>query len=97
MLDLNEEHLIIVRSILAQHLPHARVWAFGSRVQGRSWKFSDLDLAIDAGQVLDNRALGSLKDDFQESRLPIKVDVLDLHSVTPEFHKLINEQRVAIA
>ena len=97
MLDLEEDQRVLVRSILAQHLPHAQVWAFGSRVQGRAWKFSDLDLAIDAGHVLDFRTMAMLKDAFQESRLPIKVDVLDLRTVSPEFRKLIDEQRVAMA
>ncbi|MBK7553266.1 MAG: nucleotidyltransferase domain-containing protein [Flavobacteriales bacterium] len=97
MLDLADDQLTMVRTILAQHLPHAHVWAFGSRVQGRAWEFSDLDLAIDAGHALDFRMLGTLKEAFQESRLPIKVDVLDLHTVSPEFRRLIDAQRVAVA
>ena len=83
----------MVRAILAEHAPTATVWAFGSRVQGRAWKFSDLDLAIDAGTPLTFRSLGLLKEAFQESRLPIKVDVLDLLSVSQDFRKLIEKER----
>lgn len=96
MIDLEPIHLQLVRSILVQHMPQASVWAFGSRVQGRAWKFSDLDLAIDANAPITLRAIGLLKEAFQESRLPMKVDVIDLHGVTPEFRALIEHDREQI-
>lgn len=93
MIDLEEDHLKMVRAILAQYAPDATVWAFGSRVQGRAWKFSDLDLAVDAGSPLTLRSLRELKEAFQESRLPIKVDVLDLCAISNDFRACIEQER----
>ncbi len=93
MIDLEEDHLKMVRAILAQYAPDATVWAFGSRVQGRAWKFSDLDLAVDAGSPLTLRSLRELKEAFQESRLPIKVDVLDLCAISKDFRACIEQER----
>ena len=96
MLDLPQDQLMLVRGILRLHLPHAQAWAFGSRVNGRARKFSDLDLAIDAGAPIDDTTLVLLKDDFVESDLPIKVDVLDLHQISESFKRIILAQRVSL-
>ena len=52
MLELSSDHLAIVRAILAEHVPQAKAWAFGSRVLGTAKKFSDLDIAIEAEDEL---------------------------------------------
>lgn len=96
MIDLDQEQLEEIRSILREQLPNARAWAYGSRVQGRAKRFSDLDLAIQGEAELELRELFALKDAFSESDLPIKVDVLDLHSVSPEFLSVIQPQFVAV-
>jgi len=46
VLDLSADHLETVRRILACHVPGREVRAFGSRVTGRAWRYSDLDLLI---------------------------------------------------
>lgn len=96
MLDLDAVHLDTVRSILSAQLPGARVWAFGSRVQGRAKRFSDLDLAVEDEKALDLHQLYALKDAFSESDLPIKVDVLDLKSISPEFRRIVENERVVV-
>ena len=39
-------HLQAIQSILARQVPQAQVFAFGSRVNGKPRKYSDIDLAI---------------------------------------------------
>lgn len=46
MLDLTPEQRDTVTRILARHVPEREVRAFGSRVTGRAWRYSDLDLVI---------------------------------------------------
>ncbi len=47
MLDLQDEHLAVLRSCLRLHLPAgARAFAFGSRVDGSARRYSDLDVAL---------------------------------------------------
>ena len=96
MLDLPAEQLSVVRIILRHRLPSVKAYAFGSRVTGRARKFSDLDLLLDGGAPIDRRVLAEVKEDFVDSDLPIKVDVLDLHRVSDAFKRIILAQRVPL-
>lgn len=80
--------------ILRKHLPQARVWAYGSRVKRTARKFSDLDLAVEAGQPLDLRTLAVLEQDLSDSDLPFKVDVGNLSAMSPAFRALVEGCRV---
>lgn len=78
----------IVAAILRKHLSNRRVWAFGSRATGKRLKrFSDLDLAVEGSLTLSES--GHLADDFYESLLPIKVDILALDQIDPAFRERI--------
>lgn len=77
MIDLLPEQLETVRQILRDGAPGVPVYVFGSRASNRSRKFSDLDLALVPAQPLDWRVLAQLREAFEESDLPITVDVID--------------------
>lgn len=78
LLDIQPNHLKIVLDILHKHLPkNAQVWVYGSRAKGNARKYSDLDLAIDCGKPISDILMIDLKDDFIESDLPYKVDIID--------------------
>ena len=96
MLDLHPDHRAEVRRILAEQVPGAKAWAFGSRVKGTARPFSDLDLAIDAGAELDLATLAGLRHAFQESDLPISVDLLDLRAVRPAIKRRVRMEQVPI-
>jgi predicted nucleotidyltransferase len=83
-------------AILRDHLPGRRVWAFGSRAtKERVRRFSDLDLAVEGDELtLGQRA--ALRDSLDESRLPFKVDIVDLATVTPEFRARIAPEFVLV-
>lgn len=89
MVDLPPEHLQEVKSILKDTIPQCEVRAFGSRVAGGAWKYSDLDLAIVGSGRIDWRTLEGLKDCFANSNLPIMVDILDWHSIAKSFRQTI--------
>ncbi len=89
MIDVAPAHLETVRRILAARVPTCEVRAFGSRVGGTPKPYSDLDLAVVAAARLDAEALRLLREDFEESDLPFRVDVLDWHAVGPEFRAVI--------
>ncbi len=80
-LALPEPCLALVRTLIGQHAPHHRFFAFGSRVVGsaadrrRVKPHSDLDLAI-AGEPLPLEQLFVLRDAFSESDLPMRVDIV---------------------
>jgi predicted nucleotidyltransferase len=96
-LDLSPEHQRIVLQVLAEHLPlGCKVWVFGSRATGRARRYSDLDLAIDAGRRLTIDETAILREAFDECDLPCKVDIVDWHVIDDRFRRLIAGERVAL-
>jgi predicted nucleotidyltransferase len=91
MIHLKPEQLRIVQEILADHVPEFEVLAFGSRVTGREKEHSDLDLAVLTTTPLPLRRLLRLQEAFDESDLPIKVDVVDWAAADENFRAVIRQ------
>lgn len=70
-------------------LTAVEVYAFGSRVKGSARADSDIDLAVKTTGPLPVLVWSQLEEDFQNSDIPQKVDVVDFHRVTDGFRKLI--------
>lgn len=96
MLDLSREYLEMVKTILAQYFPECEVRAYGSRVTGNARKYSDLDISIVGEGKLDRRHLMDLRNAFDESDLPIRVDIHDWHNTSPSFQEIIEQRYVVI-
>lgn len=86
---LKPHQIALIREILRRHVPNRTVWAFGSRVRGRVKPFSDLDLAILGDTPLPDCVLAALQDDFADSDLPIRIDIVDWARTSPEFRDII--------
>ena len=86
-LDLAQADLALVQTILAHFVPERPVYVFGSRATGKAKRRSDLDLCIGGEAPLERGVIGSLVDAFDESDLPIEVDVIDLAAATGIFRK----------
>jgi type I restriction enzyme S subunit len=95
-LNLNPHDWEIVRSILAHHVPQYEVWAFGSRAKRTAKEYSDLDLAIITHQPLSLSVSAAITDDFVESDLPIKVDVVDWATTSEAFRRIIEKQKIVV-
>ena len=96
-IDISETHKEIVQAILREHLTNTyRVWVFGSRATWLAKEYSDLDLAIARkdGSALSLTVTSALETAFEDSLLPWKVDVVDLHSVSAEFRSAIERDKV---
>ncbi len=90
-LHIQSKHLRQVQAILERHMPDVGVWAYGSRVSGRSHDGSDLDIVLRAPgltQIPLNR-LGKLADAFQESNIPFLIEALDWSRLPNTFHQEI--------
>ena len=96
MIDLAPHHLETVRRILAEHVPGCEVRAFGSRAKWEGQDYSDLDLAVVCGDEENGRAIKHLKQAFEESDLPIRVDVLDWHAIAEDFRQAIESECVVV-
>jgi predicted nucleotidyltransferase len=96
MFDISPENLQIVKSILQKHVPQFEVWAFGSRVSTKAKKYSDLDLVIICQEPLPLSVYSALCEEFSESDLPWKVDIVDWSSTQENFRKLILQKYIII-
>jgi uncharacterized protein len=92
MIDVSPEHLDTIKVILRKRVPGCEVRAFGSRVSGASRSYSDLDLAVAGREKLDRDTIRLLKEDFENSSLPFRVDVLDWHQIDESFRKIIDKE-----
>ena len=95
-IDIRPDHWEIVRDILHRHVPHYAVWAFGSRAKWQAKQYSDLDLVVITDQPLSLAVSAALADDFSESDLPWKVDVVDWAATGESFRKIIERNRVVV-
>ena len=96
MIDLSPNHLATVERILTEQVPECEVRVFGSRATWTSKDYSDLDLAVVGEGPLDWKILGRLREAFEESDLPIRVDVLDWHSISESFRRAIEQGYVVV-
>ena len=91
MIDVSPNHIETVLGILARHVPECEARIFGSRFSGTAKRYSDLDIALVGREKLDWRVMAAIKEEFQESELPFRVDILDWNNTSAEFRKVIEE------
>ncbi|HNV70121.1 MAG TPA: nucleotidyltransferase domain-containing protein, partial [Candidatus Ozemobacteraceae bacterium] len=94
MIDVSPAHLETIQRILSEHVPTCEVRAFGSRVTWTAKDYSDLDLAIVGTKRLDVGVMRRLKEAFEESDLPFRVDVIDWYAISDSFRKVIKKKCV---
>lgn len=87
-LDITPQQRQLVRALLQEYLPETTVWAYGSRVKGTARPHSDLDLVAFAS-AQQQAAIAELKDAFDESDLPFRVDLFAWHEIPKSFHRTI--------
>ena len=98
-LHLSKRHRRVIKTLLREHLPGVEVWAYGSRVNGRSHEGSDLDLVlrgpgleeIPAGQLAD------LEEAVRKSTIPFLVEARDWARLPERFHREIESGYVVLA
>ena len=66
--------------------------AFGSRVNGKTKKYSDLDLVVVGKTKLPKKIIYALRDEFEESDLPFRVEIMDWQAVSDDFREIIKAQ-----
>lgn len=97
-LALEAGQLAQVRAILGAHLPETvQVGVFGSRVEPERVKpMSDLDLVLEGPAPLPLSLMAELREAFDESVLPFKVDLVDRCCVDPAFGAVIDAAKLPL-
>ncbi|MBI4561688.1 MAG: nucleotidyltransferase domain-containing protein [Candidatus Rokubacteria bacterium] len=70
------------------------VYLFGSWARGEATAISDIDLAIEARTPLAPGTLARLRERLEDSRVPYRVEVVDLNEVDPAFRGRILAESV---
>lgn len=95
-LQLTAEQYRQLSALLHQHLPdNVEVWAYGSRTKGTAQPWSDLDLVIMGDNSL-RIALEQLREAFEESDLPFRVDLFLWDDLPENFRKNIEQHHVPL-
>lgn len=98
MLQVTQQQLETIQSIIRDTISQSlEVYAYGSRTKNEARTYSDLDLLVRANQKLNIEDLYKLKDAFEFSDLPFRVDVQDWHEINDSFKENINSSLVQIA
>ena len=94
-IDITAEQRKTVLALLASHLPNTTAWVYGSRVKWTSGPKSDLDMVVFAGPEQSGRVSG-LREAFEESNLPFRVDLFVWDDVSEQFRKQIEAEHVVL-
>lgn len=68
-------------AIISALIPDATIYLFGSRARGTQSKWSDIDIALDAGHPISRFILGEVMSIFEASNILYKIQVVDINSV----------------
>jgi len=88
---ISTEQYMWIKKILDTYLPGSKVRIFGSRARGDYKKYSDLDLAIDSRKPISKKTWMEVQEQFAESSLPFKVDLVELSKIEPDFKKSVHD------
>ncbi len=97
-LHLEPRHRQLLEALLRKHLPDVDVWAYGSRVNGRSHDGSDLDLVLRGPDLAEIPAdqLRDFEGAVRESTIPFLVEARDWARLPERFHREIERGYVAL-
>ncbi len=97
-LHLSHRHREMLEELFRKRVPGVDVWAYGSRVNGRSHEGSDLDLVL-RGRDLEEipvEQLESLAEALRESSIPFLVEARDWARLPASFHREIERKYVRL-
>ncbi len=94
-IDITVKQRKTILTLLERHLPGTEVWVYGSRVTWTSCPQSDLDMVVFA--TLEQKlAISDLREAFEDSNLPFRVDLFVWNDVPDSFRKQIKRKHAVL-
>lgn len=93
MIYVDLQQMEIIQNILGIHI--AKFNVFGSRARGDCKPLSDLDLIYDNN--IDDKEIARIKNLFDDSMLPFKVDIVNSAHCSEEFIAIIKADRRSVS
>ena len=94
-IDITADQRKTLLALLERYLPNTAAWVYGSRVKWTSRPQSDLDLVVFATPD-QQRRVSELREAFEESNLPFRVDLFVWDDVPEQFRKQIEADHVVL-
>lgn len=94
-IDITAAERCTVLSLLERHLPGTTAWVYGSRAKWTSTPQSDLDLVVFSTPE-QRHQVGNLREAFEESSLPFRVDLLVWDEVSDSFGRRVEAEQVTL-
>ena len=94
-IDITTEERKAILTLLQRHLPSTGAWVYGSRAKWTSRSQSDLDLVVFATPE-QWRQIGHLREAFEESSLPFRVDLFVWDEVPESFRNQIEADHIEL-
>ena len=94
-IDITTDQRKTLLARLKRHLPNTTAWVYGSRVKWTARPQSDLDLVVFTKPDQERR-VSELREAFEESNLPFRVDLFVWDSVPEQFRKQIEDDHVVL-
>ncbi len=95
-IDITAEERKTVLALLEQHIPGAAAWVYGSRANWTSRPQSDLDLVV-FPKPEQRQSVGGLREAFEESNLPFRVDLFVWDEVPASFRRQIEKEHITLS
>lgn len=95
LVDITEAQRTQILALLDKHLPNTAAWMYGSCAKGKARPKSDLDMVVFAGHAKSHRVY-DLKEAFEESNLPFRVDVFVWDSMPERFRERVLSDHVVL-
>lgn len=87
-----------IKKIIFQFIDKSidKVFIFGSRATNQARKFSDIDIGIEGEKQIELWKMAEIKDAFEESNLPYKVDVVDFALTSKKFQNIAKKKIIEL-
>lgn len=80
--------------IITKYLPQTQIYLFGSRARKDNSPRSDIDIAIDNKNKIDNLTLSNIREEIEESTIPFTVDIVDLNNISEDLKTQILKDKI---
>ena len=97
-LHLSPQHRTVIEALLREHFPGVEVWAYGSRVSGRSHDGSDLDLVLRAPGLkeIPVHQMRGFEEAVRDSSIPFLVEARDWARLPGRFRREVERGYVVL-
>ena len=95
-IDITDDQRKVVCTLIERHLPNTTAWVYGSRVKWTARPQSDLDMVVFTTPEQNSQVFG-LREAFEESNLPFRMDLFVWDDVPERFRKHIKQDYVVFS